>query len=308
MNNEYYCGLQNHGNTCFFNSALQNILRCSVFVNVITSLEIDHELIKIFKKIIVDYKQNSNSVISPLELVKYYSKLNSFYDIGSQDDAEEVVTLIVGKIDDIIKDEIKKGNLQNVVIKGDIKLDKIIDYLFGVNIVTSIKCLKCNNISNKNTTEFKIKIGMDKGVTDDLNQLINNYSNVEEMNDDNQYDCSNCKCKVDALKIDKITKTPKYLHIQLKRFIKDERRGRFSKIDSDIEVPFIITVSKVKYELRGSILHMGSYNGGHYTYLYNKNQNSEFNNWKYLDDNRISSRNVSKDIKQGYLYLYVKQK
>jgi ubiquitin C-terminal hydrolase len=308
MNNEYYCGLQNHGNTCFFNSALQNILRCSVFVNVITSLEINHELIKIFKKIIEDYKQNSNSVISPLELVKYYSKLNSFYDIGSQDDAEEVVTLIVGKIDDIIKDEIKKGNLKNVVIKGDIKLDKIIDYLFGVNIVTSIKCLKCNHISNKNTTEFKIKIGMDKGVTDDLNQLIANYSNVEEMNDENQYDCSNCKCKVDALKMDKITKTPKYLHIQLKRFIKDERRGRFSKIDSDIEVPFIITVSKVKYELRGSILHMGSYNGGHYTYLYNKNQNSEFNNWKYLDDNRVSNRDVSRDIKQGYLYLYVKQK
>jgi ubiquitin C-terminal hydrolase len=308
MNNEYYCGLQNHGNTCFFNSALQNILRCSVFVNVITSLEINHELIKIFKKIIEDYKQNSNTVISPLELVKYYSKLNSFYDIGSQDDAEEVVTLIVGKIDDIIKDEIKKGNLQNVVIKGDIKLDKIIDYLFGVNIVTSIKCLKCNHISNKNTTEFKIKIGMDKGVTDDLNQLIDNYSNVEEMNDENQYDCSNCKCKVDALKMDKITKTPKYLHIQLKRFIKDERRGRFSKIDSDIEVPFIITVSKVKYELRGSILHMGSYNGGHYTYLYNKNQNSEFKNWKYLDDNRISNRDVSRDIKQGYLYLYVKQK
>ena len=53
---------------------------------------------------------------------------------------------------------------------------------------------------------------------------------------------------------------------------------------------------------------MGSYNGGHYTYLYNKNQNSEFKNWKYLDDNRISNRDVSRDIKQGYLYLYVKQK
>ena len=111
MNNEYYCGLNNHGNTCFFNSALQNIFRCSVFINIISNLEIDHELIKIFKNTIEDYKKNSNGRISPLELVKYYAKLNSEYSIGSQDDAEEVVTLLIGKVDDIIKDEIKKGNI-----------------------------------------------------------------------------------------------------------------------------------------------------------------------------------------------------
>ena len=40
MNNDYYCGLNNHGNTCFFNSALQNILRCSVFINIISNLNI----------------------------------------------------------------------------------------------------------------------------------------------------------------------------------------------------------------------------------------------------------------------------
>ena len=37
MNNEYYSGLNNHGNTCFFNSAFQSILRCSVFMNFILS-------------------------------------------------------------------------------------------------------------------------------------------------------------------------------------------------------------------------------------------------------------------------------
>jgi ubiquitin C-terminal hydrolase len=308
MNNEYYCGLNNHGNTCFFNSALQNIFRCSVFINIISNLQIDHELIKIFKNTIEDYKKNSNGRISPLELVKYYSKLNSEYSIGSQDDAEEVVTLLIGKVDDIIKEEIKKGNIQNITIKGDIKLDKIIDYLFGVTIVTSTKCLKCNSVSERSETEFKIKIGMDKNISDSLDKLIDNYSNIEEMNGDNQYECSKCKCKVDALKMDKIVKTPKYLHVQLKRFMKDYNRGRgrISKNDTSIEIPSILNISGVKYKLRGSILHMGSYHGGHYTYLYNNNKQEDFKNWKYLDDGRISERNVSNDIKDGYLFLYVK--
>ena len=70
MNNEYYCGLNNHGNTCFFNSALQNIFRCSVFINIISNLEIDHELIKIFKNTIEDYKKNSNNKLNMIFLKK----------------------------------------------------------------------------------------------------------------------------------------------------------------------------------------------------------------------------------------------
>ena len=57
MNNEYYSGLNNHGNTCFFNSAIQSLMRCSVFINFISNLNIDHELIKIFKNFIKEYKR-----------------------------------------------------------------------------------------------------------------------------------------------------------------------------------------------------------------------------------------------------------
>ena len=94
----------------------------------------------------------------------------------------------------------------------------------------------------------------------------------------------------------------------------NDRRGRISKIDSNVEIPSTINILGNKYNLRGSILHMGSYHGGHYVYLYNKdkkdkktNMTSEFNDWKYLDDGRISNRNVTNDIKQGYLFLYVKE-
>lgn len=57
MNNEYYSGLHNHGNTCFFNSAFQSILRCSVFMNFITNLNCQNELIILLQEFIEEYKK-----------------------------------------------------------------------------------------------------------------------------------------------------------------------------------------------------------------------------------------------------------
>jgi len=302
MNNEYYCGLNNHGNTCFFNSALQSLLRCSVFINFINSLEINHELIENFKDLIKDYKENSNKSISPIKLVKYYAKINKRYRIGSQDDSDEVITYFIGELDDIIKKEIKEGRLENSVIKGDITVDKMIDYLFGVVIRTYIKCLNCDNISQLNTTEYKLSLQIDN--KQKLDDIINEYSNTEKLEDDNQYHCEKCKKKVDALKTDKIIKTPKYLHIQLKRFENDGRR--LSKIDDKVEVPIFLNLCDSKYNLRGCVHHYGSINGGHYIYNYNKNKSDSYKNWICLNDSGISNKDVSDEINNGYVYLYVK--
>jgi len=303
MNNEYYSGLHNHGNTCFFNSALQSILRCSVFMNFITNLEIDNELIKIFQDFIGEYKENSNSAVSPLKLVKHYTSLNKKYRIGNQDDADEVINYFIGEIDDIIKKEIKDGKMENVIIKGDITLEKMMDYLFGIRIKTTVKCLTCNNISNKETTEYKVSFGLNHKLNN-IDDIIENFSNVEELNGENQYYCDKCKKLTNALKSDKIIKTPKYLHIHLKRFEHSNRRS--VKIDDKIHVTSNIKLCDNKYKLRGCVYHMGSINGGHYIYYYNKEKKDDYKNWICLNDSGISTCDVSNDINTGYIYLYVK--
>jgi ubiquitin C-terminal hydrolase len=310
MNNEIYCGLNNHGNTCFFNSALQNIMRCSVFINFINNLKIEHseaytpngyELIEIFKDFIKEYKNNSNSAISPIKLVKYYCKINNRYRLGSQEDADEVITYFIGEIDDIIKKEIKEGRAENIIIKGDITLDKMIDYLFGIHIKTVNKCSKCHKSFSNNSIEYKISVGIN---SDNLNEIIDNYSKVQELSGDNQYDCENCKTKVDAIRCEKIIKTPKYLHIQLKRFENNGRR--LSKIDDEVKINTKIKINDSEYKLRGSVHHMGSINGGHYIYHYNKNKSDNFEDWICLNDSGISDKNVKNDINRGYIFLYVK--
>jgi ubiquitin C-terminal hydrolase len=301
MNNEIYCGLSNHGNTCFFNSALQNIMRCSVFINFINNLNIENELIEIFKDFIKEYKSNSNGCISPIKLVKYYAKINKRYRIGSQEDADEVITYFIGEIDDIIKKQIKDSKIENIVIKGDITLDKMIDYLFGIHIKTVNKCSKCHKSFSNNSVEFKISVGIN---SDNLEDIIKEYSKVQELSGDNKYNCEECKTYTDAIRCEKIIKTPKYLHVQLKRFENNGRR--LSKIDDEVNIPTKLKINESEYKLRGSVHHMGSINGGHYIYHYNKNKSDRFDDWICLNDSGISDKNVKEDIKRGYIFLYVK--
>jgi len=301
MNNDYYCGLNNHGNTCFFNSAIQSLMRCSVFINFISNIHIEHELIKIFQEFIIEYKKNSNKSISPVNLIKYYEKRNKFYKRGSQDDADEVITFLIGDIDDIIKDVIKKNPEKNLIIKGDITIDKMMSYLFGVVIRTTNKCLKCSKKSYYDVTEFMIRLPIK---ANNLEENLTNYSHVEEMNGECQYECSYCKEKVNGLKSDQIIKTPKYLHIQLKRFENDGRTR--SKINSNINIPYKLNIAENNYNLRGFVYHMGSINGGHYLYNYNKNKLENSNNWICLNDSGISATNIGSDLNKGFVYLFVK--
>jgi len=301
MNNDYYCGLNNHGNTCFFNSAIQSLMRCSVFVNFIANLHIDHELIKIFQDFIKEYKQNANKAISPMKLVRYYTKLNRRYHIGNQDDAHEVITYFVDEISEIIKKEIKERPENNVVIKGDIKMENMMEYLFGVVTKTTIKCLKCNHKSESKSTEFQLSLAIKH---DNIEDALENFSTIEELNGDNQYHCEKCKTKVDALKCDTIIRTPKYLHVQLKRFENNGRR--LSKINDEVKVKSNLVINENEYKLRGIVHHMGSINGGHYIYHYNKDKRDDNKNWLCLNDSGISSKDVGSEINHGYVYLYVK--
>ena len=180
----------------------------------------------------------------------------------------------------------------------------MISYLFGVIIQTETKCTECNNISYYNVTEFKIRAPI---TSQNLNDIINSYSKVEKMEGNNQYYCNRCAKNVDALKLDKILKTPKYLHVQLKRFEKDGR-DRQSKIDDPVSIPIKLNINSAEYDLRGSVHHMGGINGGHYIYHYNKKNESSFKEWICLNDSGISTKDVSSDINRGYVFLYAKQK
>ena len=84
----------------------------------------------------------------------------------------------------------------------------------------------------------------------------------------------------------------------------DEEKNQIktSKIDNDVLMPNNITINNKNYEMKGSIHHAGSLNGGHYVYFH------KFNDiWTIFNDENITDdMNERTIINKGYIYLYEK--
>ena len=89
---------------------------------------------------------------------------------------------------------------------------------------------------------------------------------MEQLDDENLYNCGNCKRPTRAIKSIEIAKLPPFLIIHLKRFTANRK-----KIERPIRFPLkklklqVSTGDVLKFDLYGVINHYGSLDRGHYT-------------------------------------------
>ena len=149
----------------------------------------------------------------------------------------------------------------------------IITDLFTGLFYSRIECKECHQSSDSFEPFTNLSIETPDKEDISLQECLINFSKTENLDGDNQYNCSNCKKKVNATKTMYIWEPPEALIIHLKRFKNTYRytMKTSSKVEFPIDelkltnnlCPFHKKDSK--YELCGITEHLGgSWNMGHY--------------------------------------------
>jgi len=271
-------GLNNLGNTCYLNAALQMLLLNSDFCNLILYYNGgSSDILNNISNFIINYYSCSSKSISPDIIRNIIKERFNMFDGYQQQDSNEFICCLF----DIINEEIYKMNNKSICLYS----------IFGLDIKSRIKCklVNCLHSNVRNDKELILNLT----VEETLEQSINNFKSRELLV--NEYKCDNCNIKSIASKRLDITNNSNNLLICLKRF------NCTDKICNKISDRMIIPLLYNNYQLHGAIIHSGSYSGGHYIYIGFNN-----NNWYLFNDDCVSilETNIHEALSHAYFLYY----
>ncbi len=263
-------GIRNVGNSCYLNSAIQMLFNSEDFRKICKNT--------IINNIINNY--DNSTIFNPNEIKSIVANNNKMFSNCNQQDSYEFIIYLLDVLD---------KNLGN-------SMKNELYHKYGIETTSNIKC-KMANCKNESETK-SIDLFLQLPITDDLSDSYRMYKSTGRLENENAYSCEKCNKKVTARKNTITTKWPDNLIIVLKRFDYNLRKdGR------NINIPLIW---RHGYMLKGAIIHMGSYGGGHYIYF-----GKEDNEWFVANDSHISKiDNINKFMEnqgnQSYILYYQK--
>ena len=269
-------GIQNEGNTCYMNSIIQSIYNNPFLLKNIMSINPNsEEFIKTQKeKSNNKEKNNDNKVIASLQKIfyklykyKYSIKITEIFNAfewersfwNSPQDAEEIYMQIYEIISSYNQDI--KNNCEGI-------------------LENTIEVVEKKYKSTNEENFFFLQLDIENNHS--LDECLEHFFNVEELNGDNKYqyiDQFGNKSLHNANKYYTFKKIPNILFIQLKRFQFDQIEETFNKKNNGISFKEEIDLSnylsnkrtkksktknKEEYILYCVIVHSGSAQNGHY--------------------------------------------
>ena len=272
-------GLINIGNTCYLNSAIQNLKNVYLLTKYLLSNHQDYIsnsfTLKYCELIANLINQDTYNFYEPRN---FFSKLNELiptFRFGQQNDSNFCIIYILNLLEKgttkdsnnnfckrdkiILKDELEKSrfaNFQEKLYKR--RNSPIVEYFYGYQ-EDIYKCKDCkySNYTFQAISVLNLSI-MKKNntVIDNLNDAIKYYQMEQSHDNEQDFFCPECK-KNKIFTQSKIISFPKILIINLKRI------GENNFYDHNVDYPLKLEVSNYSYELIGYIKHKGGANSGH---------------------------------------------
>uniref|UniRef100_A0A3P8PXT4 Ubiquitin carboxyl-terminal hydrolase n=1 Tax=Astatotilapia calliptera TaxID=8154 RepID=A0A3P8PXT4_ASTCA len=298
-------GLQNMGNTCFLNSALQCLSYTPPLANYMLTREHSktcHEpgfcMMCTMQNHIIQVFANSGNVIKPIGVLNELKRIAKHFRYGSQEDAHEFLRCTV--------DAMQKSCLPGTKLDRQTQATSFIHQVFGGYLRSRVKCLNCKAVSD--TFDPFLDITLEIKTAPNVSKALEQFVKPEQLDGENAYKCTKCKKMVTASKRFTIHRSANVLTISLKRF------ANFSggKITKDVKYlehldlrPFMSQShgEPQLYRLYAVLVHSGfSCHAGHY-FCYIKASNGQ---WFQMNDSSVSVSDIRNVLnQQAYVLFYI---
>ncbi|XP_012705388.2 LOW QUALITY PROTEIN: ubiquitin carboxyl-terminal hydrolase 42 [Fundulus heteroclitus] len=299
-------GLQNMGNTCFLNSALQCLTYTPPLANFMLSREHSktcHEpgfcMMCTMQNHIIQVFANSGNVIKPIGVLNELKRIAKHFRYGSQEDAHEFLRYTV--------DAMQKSCLPGTKLDRQTQATTFIHQVFGGYLRSRVKCLNCKSVSD--TFDPFLDITLEIKTAPSVSKALEQFVKPEQLDGENAYKCTKCKKMVTASKRFTIHRSPNVLTLSLKRF------ANFTggKITKDVKYPEYLDLRPFMSQSQGEpqiyglyavLVHSGfSCHAGHY-FCYIKASNGQ---WYQMNDSSVSVSDIRSVLnQQAYVLFYIK--
>ncbi|XP_056153769.1 ubiquitin carboxyl-terminal hydrolase 42 isoform X2 [Lampris incognitus] len=299
-------GLQNMGNTCFLNSALQCLSYTPPLTNYMLTREHSktcHEpgfcMMCTMQNHIIQVFANSGNVIKPIGVLNELKRIAKHFRYGSQEDAHEFLRYTV--------DAMQKSCLPGTKLDRQTQATTFVHQVFGGYLRSRVKCLNCKAVSD--TFDPFLDITLEIKTAPSVTKALEQFVKPEQLEGENAYKCTKCIKMVTASKRFTIHRSSNVLTISLKRF------ANFSggKITKDVRYPEYLDLRPFMSQSQGEpqlyglyavLVHSGfSCHAGHY-FCYIKASNGQ---WYQMNDSSVSISDIRSVLnQQAYVLFYIK--